>query len=86
VYKVFLLTGAGDPETVILERPIRNDATDASGRTTAWVQMQRYASLAALAEGAPHVQAERGSLTRSSDWSPRIVDACLLSMQPGGRR
>lgn len=48
VHKVFLLTGHGDPETVILERPIRNDATDASGRTTAWVQMQRYASIAAL--------------------------------------
>jgi hypothetical protein len=48
VYKVFLLTRSGDPETVILERPIRNDATDATGRTSAWVQMQRYASLAAL--------------------------------------
>jgi hypothetical protein len=47
-FKVFLLTGAGDPETVILERLIRNDATDASGRTIAWVRNQRYTSLAAL--------------------------------------
>ena len=48
MYRVFLLTGSGDPEMVILEWPIGNDATDASGRTTAWVEMQRYASLAAL--------------------------------------
>lgn len=43
--KVFLLTAPSDPQTVQLEQPILNDATDANGRTTAWVMMQRYASL-----------------------------------------
>ena len=46
--KVFLLSGPDDPETVRLEASIANDATDANGRTTAWVMMQRYASLSAL--------------------------------------
>jgi hypothetical protein len=46
--KVFLLSGPDDPETVHLNEPIVNDAVDKRGQTTAWVMMQRYASLAAL--------------------------------------
>jgi hypothetical protein len=42
-----------DPETVLLEAPIVNDAPDANGRMTAWVIMQGYASLEAL-HGARH--------------------------------
>jgi hypothetical protein len=33
---------------VHLNEPIVNDAVDKRGQTTAWVMMQRYASLAAL--------------------------------------
>jgi len=47
-FKVFLLTRPDDPSTIILDGPILNDATDSNGRTAAWVQMQRYASLAAM--------------------------------------
>jgi len=47
-YKVFLLTPPGDAGTLLLEQPIANDATDSNGRTTAWVQMQRYASISDL--------------------------------------
>jgi len=46
--KVFLLTDPDGPQTVRLEQPIVNDAVDKSGRTTAWVMMQRYASLSGL--------------------------------------
>ena len=48
LFKVFLLTRPDDADTVRLEQPIINDTMDASGRTTAWVMMQRYASLGAL--------------------------------------
>lgn len=48
ISKVFLLSAPTDPETVVLAEPIVNDSTDANGRTTAWVMMQRYASLEAL--------------------------------------
>jgi hypothetical protein len=46
--KIFLLSDPNDSDTERLEAPIPNDATDANGRTTAWVMMQRYASLSAL--------------------------------------
>jgi len=46
--KVFLLTAPDDPATVRIDQPILNDAVDKSGRTTAWVMMQRYASLDGL--------------------------------------
>lgn len=43
--KVFLLTAPDDRETMLLEAPIPNDATDHNGRNTAWVMMQRYVAL-----------------------------------------
>ena len=57
--KVFLLSGPDDPETERLEAPIANDATDANGRTTAWVMMQRYASLSGAAVRAQDVGPRR---------------------------
>jgi hypothetical protein len=48
LFKVFLLTRRDDPGTAILGEAIPNDAVDANGRTTAWVQLQRYASLSGL--------------------------------------
>jgi hypothetical protein len=41
-YKVILLSPAGDPRTLKLEQPIKNDLTSQSGRTTAFTQNQRY--------------------------------------------
>ncbi len=46
--QIFLLSGPQDPETIRLGQPIRNDAVSRSGRPCAWVQGQRYVSLAAL--------------------------------------
>jgi len=47
-FQVFLLSPAGDPDTVRLANPIVNDTTAASGRPWAWTMGQRYVSLARL--------------------------------------
>ena len=48
VYQVFLLSAADDTDTYRLQRPIRNTAVDAKGKTTAWTMGQRYVRLQAL--------------------------------------
>lgn len=50
-YGVMFLSGYDDPATVRLEAPIDNDSKAESGRTIAWVQGQRYTSLARLTSG-----------------------------------
>ena len=52
--QVFLLSGADDPETIRLARPILNDTVSArSGKTVAWTQAQRYLHLSALLAPGP---------------------------------
>ena len=46
-YKVILLSGSHDPDTIMLESPVRNDLTS-GGRTIAFTQGQRYVSLSRL--------------------------------------
>jgi hypothetical protein len=52
--QVFVLSGPRDEDTVRLAHPIINDTVSASGRRIAWVQNQRYVSLAMLTR--PDVQ------------------------------
>ena len=59
--KVFLLTPPDDPLTVRLDQPIPNDAIDANGRPTAWVMMQRYASLSDLRKARRTTDLDDGS-------------------------
>ncbi|WP_304451424.1 hypothetical protein [Nocardiopsis sp. YSL2] len=47
-YKVFLLSGPKESDTVRLDAPIVNDKTASSGRPWAWTMSQGYTSLAAL--------------------------------------
>ncbi|HVS31888.1 MAG TPA: hypothetical protein VMS98_10560 [Thermoanaerobaculia bacterium] len=47
-YKVLLLSKLNDPETIHLAAPVTNDLASDSGRTTAFVQNQRYVSLVRL--------------------------------------
>jgi hypothetical protein len=47
-YQIFLLSGQDDAQTIKLPEPIINNAVSASGRPSAWVQGQRYTSLAKL--------------------------------------
>jgi len=47
-YQIFLLSGQDDAQTIKLPQPITNNAVSASGRPSAWVQGQRYTSLAKL--------------------------------------
>lgn len=47
-YKVLLLTGPNDPETIHLAAPIVNDLTSDAGRVIAFTQGQRYVSLSRL--------------------------------------
>ncbi len=46
-YQVFLLSGCNDPDTLVLDHPIRHD-TD--GRGSAWTMGQRYVRLSTLAD------------------------------------
>ncbi|MCF2529449.1 hypothetical protein [Yinghuangia soli] len=50
-YKVLLLSTAKDDRTVLLPHLVTNTKLDASGRTTAWTQGQRYVRLSALGKG-----------------------------------
>lgn len=47
-YQVFVLSPAGDPETILLAQPILNDTVTSAGKPWAWTLGQRYTSLAAL--------------------------------------
>jgi hypothetical protein len=47
-YQIFLLSGPDDAQTVKLPQAITNNAVSASGTPSAWVQGQRYTSLAKL--------------------------------------
>lgn len=47
-YKVMLLTGPEDPETIRLAAPVVNDLTSEAGRVIAFTQGQRYVSLSRL--------------------------------------
>jgi hypothetical protein len=47
-YKVFFLSKFDDPETIVLNDDIKNDLRNASGTRFAFVQGQRYISLAAF--------------------------------------
>lgn len=47
-YKVILLTPPEDPETIRLTAPVVNDLTSETGRSIAFTQGQRYASLSRL--------------------------------------
>ncbi len=61
-YKVLLLSGHEEKDTVKLSQPIFNDTVTKSGRACAWTQRQRYVSLSGLT--APGV-------THTSDLHPR---------------
>jgi hypothetical protein len=49
--QVFVLSGRDDERTLKLPAPVRNTKTSSSGKTTAWVQMQRYVRSATLLRG-----------------------------------
>lgn len=71
---VFFLSGASEPDTIILNHPIVNDLTSADGRRTAWVQLQRYISLSAIQSGArTTTELESFDNDRATGRRPRTV-------------
>ena len=57
-YQIFLLSGPEDADTVQLTQAITNDTVSAKGRITAWVQGQRYTSLAKLTAPGVHLTSD----------------------------
>jgi hypothetical protein len=51
LHKVVFLSSPDSPETIRLPQPVVNDYVDKKGAVTAFVQNQRYVSLAKLRSG-----------------------------------
>jgi hypothetical protein len=50
-YQVFLLSAAGNQQTLRLPHPVKNTTTDHKGKTWAWTMGQRYTQSSVLLEG-----------------------------------